>query len=230
MSKGLSSGTNMAVICLALVLAGCASPRTERDVMVDVKAAEATLAEFQRDPEMTWLQQNMKNAKAVLVSPMILKAGFIYGASGGRGVVLSRGQGNRPWNGPAFYNVATVSVGLQAGVQSSEVVAMFMTEKAMNTLLSSSFKLGADVSVAAGPVGIGAGAPVTGDVVVFTRSKGVYGGANLDGTVITIDEKGNSAFYGRSVSPVDILVKGIMPSARSNDTSLPSLSGMSAQK
>ena len=230
MLKGRPPVTNMAVICLAVVLSGCASPRTEGDVRVDVNAAEATLADFQRDPEMKWLQQNMKNAKAVLVSPNILKAGFIAGGSGGRGVVFASGTGNRPWNGPAFYNVATVSIGLQAGVQSSEMVAMFMTEKAMNSLLSSSFKLGADVSVAAGPVGIGTGAPITGDVVVFSRSKGLYGGANLDGTVITIDEKGNRAFYGRPVSPVDILVKGTSPSSGFKEHGMPTLEAVAAQK
>jgi lipid-binding SYLF domain-containing protein len=196
--------------------------------MVDVKAAEATLAEFQKDPDMVWLRQNMKNAKAVLVSPYIFKAGFIWGGSAGRGIVLAHGQGARPWNGPAFYNMATVSVGFQAGAQSSEVVAMFMTDKAMNSLLSTSFKLGADLSVAAGPVGGSIAAPVVGDVVVFTRSKGLYGGANLDGSVISVDEKGNRAFYGRDVTPVEILVKGVMPSANSIDHAMPSM--MNAQK
>lgn len=230
MFKGIPPRTNMVVICLAVVLAGCASTKTPSDVMTDAKAAEATLAEFQRDPEMAWLQQNLKYAKAVLVSPNIFKAGFIVGGSGGRGIVLAHGQGSRPWNGPAFYNVATVSVGLQAGVQSSEMVAMFMTEKGMNSLLSSSFKLGGDVSVTAGPVGMGSVAPLNGDVIVFTRSKGVYGGLNLDGTVVSIDEKGNQAFYGRPVSPVDILVKGIMPNAKAKDNFMPGPSPMTAQK
>jgi lipid-binding SYLF domain-containing protein len=230
MSKNFSPTKSIAVICLALLLASCATSRTESDVMSDVKAAEATLAEFQKDPEMVWLRQNMKNAKAVLVSPSIFKAGFIYGGSGGRGIVLSPGQGGRPWNGPAFYTLATVSIGFQAGAQTSQVVAMFMTDKAMSSLLSSSFKLGGDLSVAAGPVGGAIAAPIVGDVVIFTRSKGLYGGANLDGTVISIDEKGNRAFYGRDVSPVDILVKGVMPSANAIDYGMPKPSLLSAQK
>ena len=230
MSKSISPVKNMAVIGVAFVLASCASSRSESDVMVDVKAAEATLAEFQKDPDMVWLRQNMKNAKAVLVSPYIFKAGFIWGGSGGRGIVLAHGQGARPWNGPAFYTLGTVSIGFQAGAQSSEVVAMFMTDKAMNSLLSSSFKLGGDISVAVGPVGGAAAAPVVGDVVVFTRSKGLYGGVNLDGTIITIDEKGNRAFYGRDVTPADILIKGVMPSANSLDNFMPQPSLMSAQK
>jgi lipid-binding SYLF domain-containing protein len=230
MSKSISPLKNMAVIGVALVLASCASSRSESDVMVDVKAAEATLAEFQKDPDMVWLRQNMKNAKAVLVSPYIFKAGFVWGASGGRAIVLAPGVGNRPWNGPAFYTLATASFGFQAGAQSSEVVAMFMTDKAMNSLLSTSVKLGADLSYALGPVGGSVAAPVVGDVVVFVRSKGLYGGANLDGTLITIDEKGNRAFYGRDVTPTDILIKGVMPSASSMDYAIPMTSLMSTQK
>jgi SH3 domain-containing YSC84-like protein 1 len=199
--------TGLAVIWISLLLAGCASPKTQEDAKASVNAAEITLANFLRDPEMTWLQKNMKNAKAVLISPRILQAGFVYGASAGSGVVLARSSAPPGWNGPAFYKIATGSVGFQAGAQSSEMVALVMTDKALNSLLSTSFKLGGDVSVSAGPIGAGAGAPITADMVTFVRSKGLYGGLNLDGTVITIDDEGNRSFYGRPASPVDILVK-----------------------
>jgi len=85
-------------------------------------------------------------------------------------------------------------------------VALIMTEKALNSLLSTSFKLGGDVSIAVGPVGAGTGAPITADMVVYTRSKGLYGGINLDGTVISLDDARNRAYYGRAVTPVEILV------------------------
>ncbi|HEU5436086.1 MAG TPA: lipid-binding SYLF domain-containing protein, partial [Telluria sp.] len=100
------------------------------------------------------------------------------------------------------------SLGLQAGAQAVEMVALVMTEKAVNSLLSNSFKLGADVSVAAGPVGSGAGSQINADIVSYVRSTGLYGGLNLDGSVITIDEEGNRSFYGQPTTPVDILVKG----------------------
>lgn len=199
--------TGLTVIWISMLLAGCASTKTPEAAKTSVKDAETTLANFMKDPDMTWLQRNMKNAKAVLVSPKILEAGFIVGGSGGSGVVLARSDTPQGWSGPAFYKIATGSLGLQAGAQSSEMVALIMTEKALNSLMSSSFKLGGDVSVAAGPVGAGAGAEITSDMVVFTRSKGLYGGINLDGTVISIDDEGNRAFYGRQASPVDILVK-----------------------
>lgn len=207
MLKSTIYRTGLAVIWISVLLAGCASPKTQEEARTSVKEAEATLAEFLRDPEMTWLQKNIKNAKAVLISPRILQAGYIFGGSGGSGVVLARSGAPQGWNGPAFYKLATGSVGFQAGAQSSEMVALIMTDKALNSMMSTSLKLGGDVSVAAGPIGAGAGAPVTGDMVVFVRSKGLYGGANLDGTVITVDEEGNRSFYGRPATPVDILVK-----------------------
>lgn len=191
---------------LVLVLAACASPKTQQDAKTYVQQAETTLANFMQDPEMTWLQKNIHNAKAVLVSPQVLQAGFVVGGSGGSAVVLARTSEARRWNGPAFYKMATGTIGLQAGAQESEMVALVMTDKGMNSLLSDSFKLGGDVSIAAGPVGKGTAAPIGADMVVYVRSKGVYGGLNLDGTAITVDEKGNQSFYGKPATPVDILV------------------------
>ncbi len=90
----------------------------------------------------------------------------------------------RTWAGPAFYDLGTASVGFQAGVEVSEAIIVVMTDKGLNSLLSSSFKMGGDASVAAGPVGAGAKSTVTADLITFTRAKGVYGGVNLDGTVV----------------------------------------------
>jgi lipid-binding SYLF domain-containing protein len=103
--------------------------------------------------------------------------------------------------------MGTGSIGLQIGAESAEMVALVLTEKGLNSFLSNSFKLGGDVSVAAGPVGAGTGAPITADMVVYVRAKGLYGGLNLSGSVITVDDDANRAFYGRPVTPVDILVK-----------------------
>lgn len=197
---------------LALALGGCASSPPMDDTRASIDAAQATLSTFIKDPDMTWLKQHMPEAKAILISPQILQAGFVFGAAGGQAVVITRKPGGNGWNGPAFYRMATGSVGLQAGAQASEMVALIMTEKALNSLLSTSFKLGGDVSVAAGPVGVGTGAPITADMVAYTRAKGLYGGLNLDGTVFTIDEGRNHALYGRAVTPVEILVKGTVSS------------------
>jgi lipid-binding SYLF domain-containing protein len=194
-------------ILAAASLAGCASnagAAGEPDRLVG--AAQTTLSNFIRDPDQTWIQDNLGRARAVLIAPQIVRAGFIIGGSGGRGLLVAR-DGNA-WAGPAFYNLATASVGFQAGVDVSEVIIVVMTDKGFNSLLSSSFKIGGDASIAAGPVGAGARSTITADLIAFTRARGVYGGLNLDGTVVSTNIPWNDAFYGGSnLLPPDILIR-----------------------
>jgi SH3 domain-containing YSC84-like protein 1 len=191
----------------ATLLAGCATrpvPPSEPEKLVD--DARTTLSNFVRDPAQTWIQQNLNRARAVLIAPQIVRAGFVIGGSGGRGVLVARDGST--WSGPAFYNLATASVGFQAGVDVSEAIIVVMTEKGLNSLLSNSFKMGGDASIAAGPVGASAGSTVTADLITFTRAKGVYGGLNLDGTVVSTNVPWNDAYYGRSnVLPPDVLIR-----------------------
>lgn len=198
---------SIAVLWLVAALGGCGTtPATRSDTTQQVRTAEQTLANFHNDPQMGWFRENLKDARAVVISPRVTRAGFVFGGSGGEALVLAR-DGSGRWIGPAFYNMGSGSVGFQIGVEVSEVIIVVMSEKAFNALLSPSFRLGADVSIAAGPVGVGKGASVTADMVTFARSKGAYAGLSLDGAVIRADEGANEAFYGRPVSPVDILVR-----------------------
>jgi len=176
----------------------------QRNLVTD---ATLTLANFLSDPDMTWLQRNLKQAKAVVVAPQIAKAGFILGGSGGRAVVVARDAKSGKWVGPAFYTLATASIGFQAGISVSEVVTLVMTNKGLNTLLADSVKLGGDAAVAAGPVGAGAQSNLSADYVSFSRAKGIYGGLNLDGTVISTSDAWNRAYYGQNVHAPDILVR-----------------------
>jgi lipid-binding SYLF domain-containing protein len=171
-------------------------------------AAEArkTFDNFLRDPDQTWVQQNLDRAKAVLIAPQIVKAGFIFGGSGGRAVLVAKD--GRAWVGPAFYDLATASVGFQAGVEVSEALILVMTDKGLNSLMASTFKIGGDASIAAGPVGAGAKSTITADLVSFTRAKGIYGGLNLDGTVVHTNIAWNNAYYsGSNVLPPDIVMR-----------------------
>jgi len=170
-------------------------------------AAQKAFSDMQDDPDMTWFRDNMKNARAVLISPEIVKAGFVLGGSGGRAAMFAKDQATGRWEGPAFYNLATASIGFQAGVAVSQAVMLVMNEKALNSFLSTKFKLGGDMSVAAGPVGAGAQSSVQADVYTFARSKGLYGGLNFDGTVVSINSGWNKAYYGKAVTPVDVLVR-----------------------
>ncbi len=196
------------IFAIAALVAGCGTtPDTRVGTEQQLQAVQTTLANFQNDPNMTWFRDNLKNARAVIISPRVTKAGFVFGGSGGEAVVLSRHTGDGRWIGPAFYNMGAGSVGFQIGVELSEVVMLVMSEKGLNALLSPSLKLGGDASIAAGPVGVGKSANVTADVISFARSKGAYAGLSLEGAAITPDTNANKAFYGKPVSPVDILVR-----------------------
>jgi lipid-binding SYLF domain-containing protein len=189
----------LACVCVAPALA-----QSDQDKLV--ADARTTLNNFMRDPDQTWIHDNIGRAKALLISPQIVKAGFIFGGSGGRGVLVAREPSGR-WVGPAFYTLATGSVGFQAGIAVSETIVMVMTDKGMNSLLATTFKMGGDASIAAGPVGAGAKSDVVADLISFSRSKGVYGGLNLDGTVVKTSDDWNDAYYGKKVLPPDILVR-----------------------
>src|SRR5512136_2570549 len=207
MLQRLFRSTGMAVLLAAASALVVPSVQAQADPAAHIAASEATLSNFLRDPDMSWLQQNFGRAKAVIISPEILKAGFIFGGSGGRALVVARDPKSGKWVGPAFYALATASVGFQAGVSVAEGVTLVMTDKGFNSLLATSFKIGGDASVAAGPVGAGARSDIVADLITFNRAKGVYGGLNLDGTVVTASDDWNASFYGRKVLPPDVLVR-----------------------
>jgi lipid-binding SYLF domain-containing protein len=207
MNQAFKRMTAAAFVALASAAFLAAPVQAQSDQQKLVNASSTTLSNFLRDPDMTWLQNNIGRAKAVLIAPQIAKAGFIFGGSGGRAVLLARDATSGKWAGPAFYTMATASVGFQAGVSVSENVTLVMTEKGLNSLMANSVKLGADASVAAGPVGAGAKSDVVADLVTFSRAKGVYGGVNLDGTVIAPANDWNKAYFGKDVLPPDILIR-----------------------
>ena len=196
-----------AALCFVAALAGCGTtPETRSDTTQQVGIAQATLANFQNDPEMRAFRSYMGTAKAVVISPRVTKAGFVFGGSGGEALVLARDKSGQ-WLGPAFYNMGAGSVGLQIGVEVSEVVILVMSDKAVNALLSRSFRLGGDASIAAGPIGVGTASTPSADMISFARSRGAFAGLSFDGAVLAPDTGANSAFYGRAASPVDILVR-----------------------
>jgi len=174
-------------------------------VLVDY--ARLTIDNFIADPDMTWVRTHMKDAKGVLIVPRLGKGAFMVGGSGGRGVLLARDEKTGKWSEPAFYSLGSVSFGFQIGGQASEVILMVMGQRGLERLYTSSVKLGADFSIAAGPVGVGAAAKgVTAVIVSFARAKGAFAGGSLEGAVIKVTDKWNSAYYGKPVRPVDIFV------------------------
>lgn len=143
----------------------------------------------------------IKKASALVIIPELYKAGFIVGGTSGWGIMLERrGSG---WTQPVFVEMGGVNFGLQAGAQSAEAVLVFTGGSGLKQLKEGSLKLGADVSITAGPVGNQSEAAITetGDTVFsYSRSKGLFAGVSLSGAGLTVDAPANSAFYGRKMS------------------------------
>jgi lipid-binding SYLF domain-containing protein len=184
---------------------------TKAEVAVEqqglVDKARITFQSFMVDEHMAWFREDLHKAKGLLIVPSLLKAGFVLGGSGGSGVLLVKDAETDRWSQPAFYTVGSVTLGLQIGGEAAEVIMMVRTQKAVDKLLTSSFKLGADTSIATGPIGGGAKSNVMVDIVSYTRSKGAYAGISLEGAVIATRDKWNKAYYGKAVTPFDILVQ-----------------------
>ena len=172
-----------------------------------VDNARVTFGNFIRDKNYEWIRHNLNNAKGVLIYPQVLKAGFFLGGSGGTGVLVARDAKTGEWSQPAFYTLGSVSFGLQFGGQASETIVMVMSQKGLDSLFTSKFKLGGDASVAAGPVGAGAQSNVTADFISFSMSQGLFAGVSLDGAYIAVRDSLNDAYYGKKVTPVEIIAE-----------------------
>lgn len=179
---------------------------TAGDARALVERATATVSSFATDPNYAALPALLGKAKAVLVYPRIIEGGFILGGAGGTGVLLVRDAKTGLFHGPAFYSMGGVSIGFLAGGQAAEVIMLVNSDKALNSLLSTSVKLGAGASVAVGPRGSGEGAAITADFISFSRNRGAFASMSFNGQVIGIRETLNVAFYSKPVTPVDILI------------------------
>jgi lipid-binding SYLF domain-containing protein len=167
-----------------------------------VKAAGTVLDEIQSAPDTGIPEEVMGSAECVAVVPSMLKGGFIVGARYGRGVASCRTA--KGWSAPAFFAIKGGSFGLQIGGQAVDLVMLIMNKDGMHNLLTSKFKLGADASVAAGPVGRHAAADtdwkMRAQVLSYSRARGLFAGLELNGAVINQDKDSTREFYGRMVS------------------------------
>jgi lipid-binding SYLF domain-containing protein len=176
-----------------------------------VEKARLTVEQFQTDPNMSGFRDLAKKAKGMLIMPQMVRAAFIVGGSGGSGVMVARDEKAGQWRGPAFHTLGGASFGFQAGADAAEVIILAMTERGVTKLLSPQVKLGGDISVTAGPVGAGAAAATAGlsaDLISYSMAKGLYGGFSVDGSVAGVRTALNQAYYGKPVTPTDILIKG----------------------
>ncbi len=209
----MSPGKAALTVCGLLVVLLLSPARAEspkvtsaEDADQHVVMAEKTFQNFMADPGQDFFRKSLAKAQGVLIVPQQFRLGFIFGGAGGRGVLVLRDQAGK-WTGPAFYTLSYASVGLQIGLQISEVIILVMTQSAVNSLISSSVRGGVDAAIAAGPVGTGTQTSFQGDFISVYRSKVLYGGLNLDGTVLSANDTWNAGFYGKPTTAIDILVR-----------------------
>jgi SH3 domain-containing YSC84-like protein 1 len=183
-----------------------------------VQAAADVLNEIQSAPDSGIPQEILGSAQCVAVVPSMLKGGFIVGAKYGRGLASCRTP--KGWSAPAFFIIEGGSVGFQIGGQAVDLVMLIMNENGMKNLLSSKFELGADASVAAGPVGRHAEGntdwKMRAEVLTYSRARGVFAGVSLNGAVIKQDKGSTREFYGRMVSFRSSLTGAVDPPAPAN--------------
>src|ERR1700733_8970369 len=166
-----------------------------------VEAAADVLNEIQGAPDQGIPEEVLGSAECVAVVPSMLKGGFVVGARYGRGLASCRTP--KGWSAPAFFSVKGGSFGLQIGGQAVDLVMLIMNQDGMHKLLSSQFKLGADASVAAGPVGRHAAADtdwkMRAQILSYSRARGIFAGLELSGAAIKQDKDTTREFYNRMV-------------------------------
>ncbi len=180
-----------------------------------IEDSSDTIASFMEDDNHEPLWRMAKDAKAIVIAPRIYRGGLIVGGSGGNAIMMARTKSGQ-WSEPAFYTIGSASLGLQVGGDVSEAVLLIMTDRGKEQFLSSSFKVGGDVGIAAGPYGVGGKAQLT-DVVAFTQAKGLYGGISLEGAVIKARYEWNDLYYGKEISTADILIRNQAYNPNSRD-------------
>jgi len=209
--------TVVVVLLFSVFLAADDQPK-ESKATDRVQAAGDALNDIQAAPDKGIPQEILGSSECVAVVPSMLKAGFIVGAKYGRGLASCRTP--KGWSAPAFFTIEGGSFGLQIGGQAVDLVMLIMNRNGMQHLLSSQFALGADASVAAGPVGRHAEGntdwKMRAEVLTYSRARGVFAGVSLNGAVVKQDKNSTREFYGHMVTSKAALTGEIDPPPAAN--------------
>ncbi len=206
------------VLALSLALAGPASRAVQaasRHFPPDIQPAAAdqvkkvedairVLDEIMKESDKSIPVSLIRDCAGIAIIPDVIRAGLVIGGRHGRGVVLVRTE-DGGWSDPAFFELTGGSIGWQAGVQSADIILVFRTPRSVESIAKGQFTLGADVGVAAGPLGRTAeastDAALKAEILSYSRSRGLYAGLTLQGSSIQEDPKANRDFYGGEISP-----------------------------
>jgi lipid-binding SYLF domain-containing protein len=192
------------LISLFIALPAFAATKEERRVTDSTDVVDQLL----RIPEQSIPPALLSRAYAVAVVPHVVKIGFGLGARRGKGILVVR-QDDGSWSNPSFVTLTGGSFGFQIGAQSTDVILVFKTRKGVDGIANGKFTLGADASVAAGPVGrstaVSTDISFKAEVYSYSRSRGLFAGIALEGAAVTMDRKANAAFYGSAqITPEQI--------------------------
>jgi lipid-binding SYLF domain-containing protein len=151
--------------------------------------------------------QLLGRAEGIVIYPRLVNVGFGWGVMFGDGIVLRKDRLTQEWYGPAFIELKTASVGLQAGIQEVSLVLVVMDDKGLAVFKSTDFEIGADISIAPGPLGDSLQATIdfNDSIYAYSYSKGIYAGFTLTGSMIHADVRANKKFYEESITCEDIL-------------------------
>jgi len=195
------------VVCMPFPTLGQNAP----DQKAVVEKAQLTLESFMADESMSWFHEHIQDARGMVIVPQLIKGAFFIGGSGGSGVLIAHDEKTDEWSYPAFVTLGGASFGFQFGGQASEVILLVMTQKGIDSMISTTVKLGADASVAVGPIGRGmegSTAPnLSADLLSFSRAKGLFGGVSLEGAAVAARDAWNTAYYGKPTKATDILIR-----------------------
>ena len=199
-----------AVLALAFGAPAFALDKFEAQVKVD--EATTMIKTFMTAEDKGAPQWLLKKAKAVVIAPNMLKAGFVVGGNYGHGMVLVK-KADGSWSPPSFIKLVGGNVGFQIGAESVDLLLVAMSEKGLHGILKNQVKFGADASVAAGPVGRTTSASITdasfkADVYSYSRSAGAFAGATIGGSGMETDKATNKNYYGKALTPNAILLQG----------------------
>ncbi|MCS7280168.1 MAG: lipid-binding SYLF domain-containing protein [Desulfobacterota bacterium] len=197
------------ILVTSLFIAGRTKAEPSYDAQRLVELSLLSFERFLKERQEETFRKLVSNSKGVFICPELMRGAFVFGVSGGNGVFLVWDDKEKNYIGPAFYTLGGLSFGLQAGGSISEVLLLFMTQRGLSAMLATNVKIGLDLGIAIGPKGGGAkagSANLSADVLAYYTSKGLFGGLSLDGGVIKVRGDLNRAYYGREVTPIDILV------------------------
>lgn len=203
------------LVCLAALAVSTLGAQTQSKEADQLAKANEVLDEIMQTPDNSIPQDLLNRSVCVGIVPSELKFAFIVGGNYGRGVLICRRHGDGAWGAPSLFRLGGGSFGLQIGGKATDIVFIVQNPAGARKLLNNEVKLGADASVAGGPVGRSAegstDATMHAEILSYSRARGVFAGLSLAGAVLKQDDEANERLYGKPLAAREILLRGVVP-------------------